>query len=301
MLKKLSSYTFVLLGLAVLLNSCKKEYESIENIDDQKIQQYLSNNNVANAIQDPEKTGFYYQVTTPGTGTLYTNTDSVRYSITVSSLLNGTEYYSTPSYLNLGTRVGYTTSFNGKAIPAILTTIKALKPGGVATIILPSYLAFGKNGLEAINVPSNEIIALKVTTYAEKQAVLDDQHITAFLTTSGLVATKDPSGVYYQILEAGTGTEPITSQSELTLNYSGRTLDGVEFQSSLDEAQYVLPQLIEGWGILKNFKKGAKVRIVVPSVLAYGHAGRVDTSTGAVLITGNASLDFTIDILDVEN
>jgi FKBP-type peptidyl-prolyl cis-trans isomerase FkpA len=55
MLKKITSYTFLLVGL-ILLNSCKKEYESIQSIDDTKIKDYISSNNITDAIEDPDKT-----------------------------------------------------------------------------------------------------------------------------------------------------------------------------------------------------------------------------------------------------
>ncbi len=39
MLNRISSYTLVVLGL-IILNSCKKEYETVQSIDDRKIEEY---------------------------------------------------------------------------------------------------------------------------------------------------------------------------------------------------------------------------------------------------------------------
>ncbi|MES2828292.1 MAG: FKBP-type peptidyl-prolyl cis-trans isomerase [Bacteroidota bacterium] len=299
MLKKLPSYIFVLLGFIVLLASCKKDYETVQNIDDRKIEDYLSKNNVQ-AIKDPQGTGFYYQITSQGTGDFYKNTDSVRYSVTVKSLLNGTVFYTTPESSNLSTFVGYSSQLLGINIKAMLSTLTQLKAGGAARIILPSYLAFGKNGYETLKVPSNEILEVTVKTYLEKQHVLDDNHIKAFLIANKITnAVKDASGVYYVLTTAGTGTNPITLSSTLTTTYTGRFLDGAVFDSATDNAS-VLGSFIPGWAVLRNFKQGAVVRIIIPSILAYGSSGRRD-SLGNLVIGGNACLDFDVSVTKVEN
>jgi FKBP-type peptidyl-prolyl cis-trans isomerase len=309
MLKKITSYTFILAGL-ILLNSCKKEYESIQSIDDTKIQNYLTSNNIQ-AEQDPDKTGFYYQVTTPGTGEFFKadgTADSVLYTLTIKSLLNGTSYYTTSSTTNFGTYVGYASTFTYSAnerplsIPCLRTVIQKLKPGGVAKIFLPSYLAFGKNGSTALNVPSNDNIELTVTTYPQKsQRLLDDKRIIDFLASKGLTATKDkPTGVYYSVILAGTGDAPIDVSSSLKINYTGRNLEGTVFDSNTDGTfTTTLLQVISGWEVLKDIpgaRKGAKIRLFIPSSEAYGTAG---SSTGT--IPPNACLDFDIEIVDVTN
>lgn len=313
MLKKITSYTFLLVGL-VVLNSCKKEYESIQSIDDAKIKEYISKNNITDAIEDPDKTGFYYQIKTQGTGELLKTTDSVLYSVSVKSLLSGTNYYTTSSVSNLGTYVGYASSFSysagsaggsvGIQLPSLRKVLQALKPGGVARILLPSYLAFGKNGTTVLNIPSNENIEFTVTTYPEKsQRLLDDRRIREFLQAKGLTATKDPStGVYYSVIQAGTGTEVIDLTSTLKAKYTGRIFDGTSFDSNTDGTfSTTLLQVISGWEVLKNFTKGAKVRLFIPSSEGYGTTGSVNQTTGVVAIPPNACLDFDIEIVDVTN
>ncbi|WP_316791198.1 FKBP-type peptidyl-prolyl cis-trans isomerase [Pedobacter frigoris] len=304
MLKKISSYTFVLLGMIVVLSSCKKEYESIESIDQAKIQEYISKNNIA-AVEDPAKSGFYYQIVTPGTGDQFANTDSILYTVTVKSLLNGTVYYESPVYSNIGTYVGYTNALLGLNATGIRTAIQALKPGGKARVILPSYLAFGKNGNTTIGVPSNEIIDVVISTYPEKkQRLLDDRLIREYLIAKGLTATKDPvTGVYYIVVTQGTGTEIIDMTTKINANYTGRyMLNGSVFDSSTDGSySFVLTQLISGWDVLTKFKKGAKVRLFIPSSEGYGTAGSVNPNTGQIMISPNAILDFDIEILGVTN
>jgi FKBP-type peptidyl-prolyl cis-trans isomerase FkpA len=296
MLKKLSGYTLAFIGLTVLFSSCKKDYESIQSVDAKKITDYIAKNNLTTMVEDPNKTGYYYQILTPGTGDTFTNPDSVLYNGEVKGLENGNVYLTTNVNGNLGTFVGYTNTLNGATIPAIRDVILKLRPGGTARIILPSYLAFGKNG--SGDIPSNENIDLYITTYPEKiQTVRDENLIKAFVAKSGLTMVRDASGVYYAISAVGTGTEVISSTSTITAKYTGRYLDGTEFDSSTDGTfSGVLSGLIAGWGKILPGKliSGGKVRIIIPSALGYGTAG-----SGS--LPGNACLDFDIEITNVTN
>jgi FKBP-type peptidyl-prolyl cis-trans isomerase FkpA len=298
----------VFMGL-ILFNSCKKEYESIQSIDDRKLEDYFAKNSIT-AVKDPKGTGFYYQITNPGTGDLFLNTDSVLYNITLKSLFNGTTYYTTPSSGNLANKVGYTSQLQVVAagtnnpqgvyasLSPISTAIRALRPGGSARVFLPSYLAFGKNGEAGIGVPSNDVIEITINTFTEKsQAALDEKRIQEFIASKGITnALKDASGVYYVVSQVGTGTEPIDLASILTVNYTGRLLNGTVFETNTaGTAVNALSTFITGWHVLTKFKKGAKVRLIIPSTRAYGNAVRSD------VIWENTPLDFDVEIVEVAN
>lgn len=295
MLKKLTaSYALALIGLIVLLGSCAKEYESIETTDDAKIQQYNTANNLT---VTKDSSGFYYQIINQGTGDFFLNTDSVLYHASIKSLLNGTSYYTDPANGNFGTYVGYANNFNGTNIPAISTAMLALKPGGSVRVLLPSYMAFGRNGFPTINVPSNEVIDLLITTMPEKkQADLDDRLIREFIASKGIAGmVKGPAGIYYVISQPGTGTDPINAGSTVTVKYAGRYLDGVVFDSSADGISLGLSSVIPGWRkIVPLLLKGGKVRMLVPSGEGYGTAGSSP-------IPANAVLDFDVEVTEVTN
>lgn len=299
MLKKISSYAFVLLGLMILLNSCKKEYESIQNIDDTKIKDYLTNNNITNAVHD--ETGYYYQILTPGTGTEnYKNSDSVLYNVTVKSLFDGTSFYASPVSANLGSKVGYMDTFLGLKNTSIRTALNALKPGGSFRVILPSYLAFGKNGSTSLKVPSNEVIEVTVSTFPElNQQALDDRRIKAFLKDKGLEGDPDPkgSGTYSVVSNAGTGEVTIELSSTIKAKYTGRLLDGTQFDASTDGTfSSALSSLVGGWRALigLDLKTGAKVRLLIPSGSGYG-------TSAQGTIPANSCLDFDIEIVEITN
>lgn len=294
---------FTLLLATVIFSSCKKEYESIQSIDDAAIKSYISKNNLTSMVPDPDKTGFYFQVTNPTDGTLFLNSDSIFYDVTVKSMQSGSTYLQSPVNGNLGTYVGYLNGFFQSSlstsvtynIPALRTAALALKPGGTARILLPSYLAFGRNG--AGPIPSNENLDFTLKSYPyRKQWLFDDVKIQNFLTSKGLVATKDLSRVYYIVNTQGTGDAINGVESTVTMKYTGRLLDGTVFDSSTDGTfSSVLTNLIKGWQLMvPNFRVGTKFRIFIPSDLGYG-------TSGSGVIPPNAILDFDIEIVSVTN
>lgn len=211
----------------------------------------------------------------------------VLYNFDIQSL-TGEVFQSASGITNSRTYIGYVTSPS-----AFRPVMLQVRRGAKVKLIIPSYLAFGKNGNG--NIPSNEVIISNLNIYSEAtQADLDDTRIKAFLTANSITATKHSSGVYYQVLTTGTGTDVIDEHSSLEVKYSGRLLDGTQFDSN-DSFTTTLSSVIKGWGeVLPLFKKGSKVRIFIPSELGYG-------SSGSGSIPVNSVLDFTIEILNVTN
>ncbi len=284
--KKITTSTLALLGILFFLNSCKKEYDTIQTIDDAKIQAYIKANNLT-MKKDPA--GFYYQVLSQGTGTPLLNKDSVIYNLAIKNL-EGVAYYNTATYSSEGTYLGYV---NPEAYRTALTD---LNHGAKVRVILPSYLAYGKNGTSV--VPSNEVIISELTTLPEtKQWQVDDKFIREYLTAKGLNAIKDPSRVYYIVSQQGTGSTSVDISSTLTLKYTGRLLNGTVFDTSGDATTSAsLDGLIKGWQILLGRTAGTKIRIFVPSDLGYGLEGG-----GQGIIPGKSCLDFDIEIVEVAN
>ena len=291
MLKKYSLYCFALLGIIVLFSACEKEYESIESIDDAKIQAYIKQNNLT-MTKDP--TGFYYQVLVPGTGNVVLNKDSIFFSLNVQSL-NGTTYFTTAQYTTEATYLGYVSPASYRLA---LTDVKR---GAKVRVILPSYLAYGKNGSGPI--PSNEIILTDINVLAEGlQSEVDDKLIREFLADKGITnALKASNGVYYQVLTAGTGNT-VDVASTISAKYTGRLLSGTIFDQSGTEARVLgqVNELVKGYNVLLGMKNGAKVRLFMPSDLGYGVDGRVDAS-GIVIIPPRAILDFDVELTEVAN
>jgi FKBP-type peptidyl-prolyl cis-trans isomerase FklB len=105
-----------------------------------------------------------------------------------------------------------------------------------------------------------------------------------------------PSGLQYVILAEGKGKQPKATDT-VTVQYRGTLIDGTEFDSSYKRGQpatFALNQVIKGWteGV-QLMKEGGKIRLFVPSELAYG-----DRGAGAQ-IGPNTTLMFEVELLSV--
>ncbi len=118
--------------------------------------------------------------------------------------------------------------------------------------------------------------------------------IDEYLETMGLTAEKSSTGLNYIIEEEGVGTTYPTRNSTVTVNYTGRLLNGDIFDSAND-ISFMLSRVIAGWqeGI-PLFKKGGKGVLIIPPSLAYGNV-----QTGS--IPANSVLVFDIELLDFTN
>lgn len=299
MIKKLSLYTLALLGCLVLFNSCKKDYETIETLDTRTIKDYLAKNNIPE-LKDPS--GFYYQIVTPGTGAAVLNSDSVYYTYDFKHT-NGTSFLKSTDYQIPSTFLGYTDRFSFKTIPAVRLTLAKLKKGGTARIILPSRLAFGKNGQTALGVESNEVVVIEVGLLNYPNRVeLDNYLIGKFITANNLQTVTDPTRVRYIISAEGTGKADVKETSKVKAKYTGRLLSGSVFDSSADGVEFLLNEVIPGWTkiIPGKIGVGGKIRLLIPSDLGYGSSVQKDAN-GNVTIPGYSCLDFDIEIVSVTN
>ncbi len=113
-------------------------------------------------------------------------------------------------------------------------------------------------------------------------------------TAEGVVVTE--SGLQYKVITEGKGESPNDS-STVSVHYTGKLLDGSEFDSSVKRgqpAEFPVRAVIPGWTeLLKLMKTGEKVVAWIPSELAYGTYGRPP------LIPGNSVLEFEVELLSV--
>ena len=96
------------------------------------------------------------------------------------------------------------------------------------------------------------------------------------------------SGLQYQIVERGKGTEHPTANSKVTVHYHGTLLDGTVFDSSVDRDKPIsfgLNQVIRGWteGV-QLMVVGDKFKFFIPSTLGYGDKAAGKIAPGSLLI-----------------
>lgn len=95
-------------------------------------------------------------------------------------------------------------------------------------------------------------------------------------------------GIYYRVLASGpaSGKQP-TPRSIVTAHYTGRTIDGKVFDSSLGGVPpaFRLSELIEGWIIaLQQMRPGDHWELYLPAEVAYGRFAQPGIPGGSTLI-----------------
>ena len=137
---------------------------------------------------------------------------------------------------------------------------------------------------EMVQEAARERGASEGAAYLEENAAREGVTVTA-------------SGLQYEVLEEGDGQSPVSGQ-RVTINYRGTLPDGNEFDSSYSRGEpsnFAVDDMVDGFAeALKLMKVGSRMRVVIPSDLAYGPDGR------APLIGPNQVLVFEIELLGVE-
>ncbi len=174
---------------------------------------------------------------------------------------------------------------------------------------MPALMKGLNDGLgDADPALSHEEIQAAVTAFTEAiEAAAAEEGIAegeAFLADNGAregVITTE-SGLQYEVLQEG-GGPAIESGQIAVLHYRGTLPDGTVFDSSYDDdpatedqpASFGVDNVISGFSeALKLMAVGSRIRVAIPSELAYGTAGAPPN------IGPNQVLIFEIELLGVQ-
>lgn len=182
-----------------------------------------------------------------------------------------------------------------------IDTLKKLSGGQ-----LPEWMKAGQKlsvNVKLVSVKSQEEARKEQEQMSEKQNAIDEGILQDYFTANNLKPNKSPGGVYYIVEKEGTGPSPVRGQ-QVTINYTGKTLDGNTFDSNTDpKFGHVEPLsfVIGRGGMIPGFeegvsvlKKGDKAKIFIPSAMAYGPANQPG-------IPANSVLMFDIEVTNVQN
>jgi FKBP-type peptidyl-prolyl cis-trans isomerase FklB len=113
-------------------------------------------------------------------------------------------------------------------------------------------------------------------------------------TAEGVKVTA--SGLQYKVVTEGTGKSPLATD-QVTVHYIGKTIEGVEFDSSVRRGQpatFGLNRVIPGWTEgLQLMKEGSKFMFYIPQELGYGERG------AGAQIPPFATLIFEVELIKV--
>jgi FKBP-type peptidyl-prolyl cis-trans isomerase FkpA len=110
-------------------------------------------------------------------------------------------------------------------------------------------------------------------------------------------AKQTKSGLAYEVLKEGSGKSPKATDT-VEVHYHGTLINGVVFDSSVQRnktIEFPLNRVIKGWTEgLQLMKEGGKIKLIIPSELAYGDNGSPPK------IPGGATLIFEVELFKVK-
>ncbi len=195
-----------------------------------------------------------------------------------------------------------------------------MTPGDSAVLYVPvdSLLKQGTPAMPWMRRGSNQFIVYKIAmvdvksmeqmkrykeSMAKEQIKKDDAQLQAYFKKNNIKPKKTESGLYYTIERVGQGAKPEKGQ-KVSMNYTGKTLDGKVFDSNVDpKFMHVQPfnfvlgagQVIKGWDIgVALLNEGTKGTLYIPSGLAYG-----ENSPDPNKIPKNGILIFDVELVEI--
>ena len=106
------------------------------------------------------------------------------------------------------------------------------------------------------------------------------------------------SGLQYRVLTEGSGTESPGPTNVVTVHYSGKLTNGVEFDSSYQRnqpASFPVNGVIRGWTeALQLMHVGDRWELTIPPDLGYGSRGAGNA------IPPDATLIFEVELLEIK-
>ena len=218
--------------------------------------------------------------------------------------------------LNKNQPVGFTVmppSFKGDLVEGLM-----LMTPGDSAVFLISVDSVQKSGAQLLpwmkagdmieydvqmaSVKSKEQVKAESDAKSSVQVKIDDSLLQDYFKKNKLKPTKTASGLYYVVSKKGTGALP-KSGEKISVNYTGKTLAGVTFDSNVDPAfKHVEPfsfnvgqhQVISGWDEgLMLMNKTCKATLYIPSTLAYGERGAGEK------IPANSILIFDVEVTNI--
>lgn len=159
------------------------------------------------------------------------------------------------------------------------------------TIILKKFILFTSLCVVIALFPG----CVKNTSCNPNSPSSEAAQMLSYAAANGMTATPHPSGLYYEIINPGSGGLA-TANSKIVITYVGKLMDGTEFdrQDVPNNIAWALTDLIEGWRIgIPLIQRGGFIKLLVPSALAYG-------CQPYQTLPGNSILYFEIQLVDIQ-
>ncbi|MBP6624105.1 MAG: FKBP-type peptidyl-prolyl cis-trans isomerase [Chitinophagaceae bacterium] len=142
-----------------------------------------------------------------------------------------------------------------------------------------------------------------------KLILTQEKELKNYFTKNNLTPLKTATGLYYTLIEK-TEAELPKNGDTVSMNYTGKLLDGTKFDSNEDTSfHHVTPfefplgagRVIKGWDEgVALLPKGSKAVFYIPSRLAYGAQATPGSAANPKGIPANSILIFDVQLLNIK-
>jgi FKBP-type peptidyl-prolyl cis-trans isomerase FkpA len=289
----------ILAVFAFALGSCSTDdpfdpYEQWKK-DVQTIDNHLAANNITDVLK--HASGVRIVIDELGTGLPAAPHQSVDIDYTGTLLSNGVQFDH-----------GNTSQLLNSYIQGWQVAMSTLPEGSKATIYIPSTLGYGNVARNGIPANSNLVFEIDfrdvvMATSEKNRFTSDTTAIEQYLDIKGITATKHPTGVRYVVSSIGTGTPPGIFDA-VKVKYSFSTLaDDTHVIATVTDAPTAtfdsrvvdfIPGMVAG---LQTIGVGGKVTLYIPSHLAFGIPGVIDS--GQQIIAPNSNMIVEVELQEI--
>lgn len=124
----------------------------------------------------------------------------------------------------------------------------------------------------------------------------EDIQIQQYLAYHNIKAQKDPSGLYYQVINYGDSINRISLENVPYMIYTRRLMDNTFIDGSIGATDFdgrKLKDHIAGWQIgLQKITKGGKILMIIPSGLGFGKIAVDKIPANSILVCEAELVDF---------
>ncbi|GAA0552141.1 FKBP-type peptidyl-prolyl cis-trans isomerase [Chitinophaga japonensis] len=124
----------------------------------------------------------------------------------------------------------------------------------------------------------------------------EQARILQYIHSHNLQLTKDPTGLYYAVIDKGDSTSFMTLENVPYITYTRRFLDDKLIDVALGPTDFdgrPLKDHIAGWQIgLQKVAKGGRIFMIIPSALGFGNISVEDIPANSVLVCEVGLVDF---------
>jgi len=176
-----------------------------------------------------------------------------------------------------------------------LDVVTAIKPGDHMTSVRILRVGAAAGSFTVTQKGFDDLIG-KARAAAGEKLKKDRESALAFIKKQWPKLTTTRTGLMYEVLKPGSGSDSPSESATVSVNYKAMLLDGRVIDSTEARGQPAALQVnrvIKGWTeALLAMKRGESRRLVIPPELAYGPGGYGN------IIPPNAFLVFEVELID---